>query len=162
MKKKKKVLLIILLIVLVPLAFAVMSIASRGQKPAGLTPDGRLSPCPDSPNCVCSEYEGDQAAIEPLPFAGSAEAARAGLLEAIEYTGGTVREEDGNYICARYESAAFCFIDDLECRIDADNGVIHIRSASRVGHFDLGVNRSRVERLRAIRCVAELDRRRRP
>ena len=43
----------------------------------------------------------------------------------------------------------FRFVDDLECRLDAENRVIHVRSASRVGYSDLGVNRKRVERLRA-------------
>ena len=60
-----------------------------------------------------------------------------------------MQKEDGDYIWACYQSAICRFIDDLECRIDTNTSVIHIRSASRAGHSDLDANRSRAARLRS-------------
>jgi uncharacterized protein (DUF1499 family) len=59
-----------------------------------------------------------------------------------------VREED-RYLHAEFRSALFRFIDDVEFYVDAENGIIHVRSASRVGYWDLGVNRRRVEAIRS-------------
>jgi len=55
-----------------------------------------------------------------------------------------------DYLHAEFTSAIFRFVDDVECLIDAANQTIHIRSASRVGYWDLGANRRRVERLRGL------------
>jgi uncharacterized protein (DUF1499 family) len=59
-----------------------------------------------------------------------------------------VREED-RYLHAEFRSALFRFIDDVEFYLDAENGIIHVRSASRVGYWDLGVHRRRVEAIRS-------------
>jgi uncharacterized protein (DUF1499 family) len=58
-------------------------------------------------------------------------------------------EEEAGYLHAVCRSRLFGWADDLELRIDTEAGVVHVRSASRVGYSDLGVNRRRVERLRA-------------
>ncbi|MFT5127796.1 MAG: hypothetical protein ACI8W8_001403 [Rhodothermales bacterium] len=149
MLSRKKILIYALLIAVLPLGLVALSILSSGKPPAGLASDGRLSPCPDSPNCVCSETDGPLSSIAALAFSGSPETARASLLLAIENTGGTVQREDADYLWATYQSSLFRFTDDLECRVDASNSVIHIRSASRSGHSDMGANRRRAEQLRA-------------
>jgi uncharacterized protein (DUF1499 family) len=58
--------------------------------------------------------------------------------------------ESDNYLHAECESAVFGFVDDLELHLRSLEGVIAVRSASRLGYSDLGVNRRRVERLRAM------------
>jgi uncharacterized protein (DUF1499 family) len=60
----------------------------------------------------------------------------------------TVVTEEGAYLHVEARSFLFRFVDDVEFMLDADNGLIHVRSASRTGHSDFGVNRRRVERIR--------------
>ena len=113
--------------------------------------DGRLSPCPGSPNCVCSQADPADAGhhVAPLAFTGDPEAAWAAVREALRSMPRTVIvDERPGYLHAEATTALFRFTDDLELLLDAPGGVIHVRSASRVGHSDLGANRSRVEALR--------------
>lgn len=56
--------------------------------------------------------------------------------------------DEGDYIRAECTSRLMRYIDDIEFLNDAEAGVIHVRSASRVGHSDLGANRNRVEEIR--------------
>ncbi len=109
--------------------------------------EGRLTPCPASPNCVCSQDDGD-AKIEPLAFDGEPDAALASLREAVAATGGTIDADEPPYLRARYVTPFFGFVDDVEFLLDADEGVVHVRSASREGYSDLGANAKRVERIR--------------
>ena len=64
--------------------------------------------------------------------------------------GGRIEAESDHYLAATFSSAIFGFVDDLEIRVDSSERVIHIRSASRVGHSDMGVNRKRTELLRKL------------
>ena len=70
------------------------------------------------------------------------------LRQAIEDMGGTVVESTGGYIRAEFTSSFWRFKDDLECLYNEKDGVVQIRSASRVGHFDFNANRNRLELLR--------------
>ena len=70
------------------------------------------------------------------------------LLKAIKKSGGVVKREDNLYLWATYTSTVFRFVDDMEFRLVPENNIIHVRSGSRVGHSDLGVNRENVEKLR--------------
>ena len=67
---------------------------------------------------------------------------------AITATGGTITSETDSYLSATYMSKIFKFVDDVEIRHDKDN-IWHIRSASRVGYSDRGVNKKRVEAIRS-------------
>ena len=146
MKKMTYALATILVAVVV--VFGGLSCAGRRPPQTGLV-SGQLRPCPSSPNCVSSEVEKDKSAyIAPLAFEGSPEAAWERLEKAVEKIGGKVRETKEDYLWATFTSTVFRFVDDLELRMDAENKVIHVRSGSRVGHSDLGVNRKRVEKLR--------------
>ena len=69
------------------------------------------------------------------------------IVRVVTELGGTVQTDTGSYLHATFVSRIFRFVDDLELR--ADGETIHVRSASRVGYSDLGVNRKRVEALRA-------------
>jgi uncharacterized protein (DUF1499 family) len=122
-----------------------------GKTPATLgVKDGRLAPCPSSPNCVSTRSEDPRHAIAPLSFSGTAAEARGRLLAVLD---GTKRcrvvTANDTYIHAEFTSALFRFVDDVEFQIDPDTRLIHFRSASRLGHSDLGVNRRRMEALRA-------------
>jgi uncharacterized protein (DUF1499 family) len=111
-----------------------------------------LAPCPNSPNCVSSQApESDQQHyIAPLRFSGDPASAWERLKAAVlaEKRVTIVAEQD-IYLHAEIRSLLFRFVDDVEFSIVADTGLIHVRSASRVGHSDFGVNRKRVERIRA-------------
>jgi len=133
---------------LVVLAFAVLGWWS--QRPHQQVPgivDGRLAPCGPAPRCVCSEHNGAHAIA---PFAlkpGHEEGEWVRLVEGVVAAGGTVVLQRKGYLHATFVSRWFRFVDDLELR--RVDGVVHVRSTSRVGYSDLGVNRKRVEKLRA-------------
>jgi uncharacterized protein (DUF1499 family) len=115
---------------------------------AGLV-EGKLAPCPDSPNCVCSQDARPSHSIAPLTCTGPWPAARQKLLAVIRsMPRSRVVAEQADYIHVEFASAAFGFVDDVEFLVDAAAHVIHVRSASRVGYSDLGVNRRRVEDIR--------------
>lgn len=113
--------------------------------------DGRLAECPDSPNCVCSQSENPAHRVEPIPFDGSVEEARDRLKEILgQMPRTTIVSESDRYLRAECRSRLFRFVDDLEFVIDDRSKPIHIRSASRAGYSDLGVNRQRVETIRKL------------
>ena len=122
---------------------------TKGQAVAGIV-EGKLSPCPDTPNCVCSEDTASSAYIEALHFSGSPEAAWVKLKQLVVSSGGVINKEDRTYLLSSYTSRWLRFVDDVEFRMDAENRLIHVRSASRVGHSDFGVNKKRVEMLRGL------------
>ncbi|MEW5757612.1 MAG: DUF1499 domain-containing protein [Pseudomonadota bacterium] len=141
--------LVIGLVLLICLTFAAMSVLSRQQTPPSLV-DGKLSACPATPNCVCSEDPRADAHIEPLRFTQTPDAAWQTLKQIITQSGGRIEVEQNGYLRAIYVSRIFRFIDDVEFRLDPANQVIQVRSAARSGRSDLGVNRARVEHLRAL------------
>lgn len=143
-----KIVYALLMLILVPAAFlGLMSLTSREPKTGPVA--GKLRACPDSPNCVVSENETPASRVDPLPFDGAPQQAWAALREAVERGGGVIREDRDGYLWATFTSRIFRFVDDVEFRMDAAGGVIHVRSASRAGYSDFGVNRKRVEKLRA-------------
>lgn len=138
-----------LLVVATVLLLFILGLISRSGKAPALVA-GRLAQCPATPNCVCSEYKDDadhfvdpillpqNLTFDPLPL----------LKEAVREMGGTIGAESEQYFAAAFSSAIFGFRDDLEVRIDSTEKVIHLRSASRVGYGDAGVNRKRTELLK--------------
>lgn len=123
-------------------AFFVLGIVSQNGTAPGLV-DGRLSPCPNSPNCVSSEENTRaDAATEPLALETWEK-----LPEVIAAQGGTVTSETKDYVSAEFKSAIFGFVDDDE--FSRSETQVHIRSASRVGYSDPGANAARVAELRS-------------
>ncbi len=119
-----------------------LSSQSKSGAAAGLI-DGKLSPCPSSPNCVSSEAgTPDSHRVEPLPLA-----AWDRLPAVIAEMGGDIIVRDEIYIAAEFRTPLMKFVDDVEFR--KDDTTVHMRSASRVGHSDMGANKKRVEQLRA-------------
>ena len=129
--------------------FVYLSIDSRKVRETGLL-NGKLRPCPGTPNCVVSEGSGQDSYTEPLTFSGEPGAAWEHAKEALTGLGGRIEKDTGDYVWATFRSRIWRFVDDTELRLDAAGKVIHVRSASRVGKGDLGVNRKRVERLRSL------------
>ncbi len=135
---------------IVVIALAVLGFRSHSTGAYGLV-EGRLKPCPGTPNCVSSEPGSDPGHfIEPLYYAAEDAAQVLPRLKAIVCDmGGCIQAETTDYVAATFTSAVFRFVDDLELRIDTEQKTIHLRSASRVGRSDLGVNRKRVAHLKA-------------
>lgn len=121
-----------------------------GSRPSNLgVKDNRLSPCPSSPNCVSSQSDEERHRIDPIRFSSTPADALDRLKKVIggmERT--TLVRETPNYLHVEFRTF-LGFVDDAEFYIDAEKKVIHVRSASRVGYWDLGVNRKRMESIRA-------------
>lgn len=122
--------------------FFLLGLKSQKGKAKGLV-NGHLAPPSSAPNCVSSEID-VQPEKKVAPLNGSLEAIKAAIIA----TGGTITSETKSYVSATYMSNIFKFVDDVEIRHDKEN-IWHIRSASRVGYSDRGVNRKRVEAIRA-------------
>lgn len=114
---------------------------------AGGIEQGRLAPCPDRPNCVCSQDVDPEHAIDPLIVKGEHPIAEITMV--IDQMPRTkIIKQTPNYLHATFRSQVFHFLDDVEFFYLPEEGVVHVRSSSRVGYRDFGVNRSRVEAIR--------------
>ena len=140
----------------VVLASALVGMAAVGC--GGRTPSdlglqaGRLADCPASPNCVASATDPSDAehAIDALAIVGDVDGAWQAAREVVASSpGAEVAVEETGYLRAVYVSRWMRYRDDLELHLDRDARAIAVRSASRVGYGDMGVNRARVEALRA-------------
>ena len=121
-----------------------------GQRPTDLgVRDGRLKPPPQTPNGVSSQATDDAHRVEPLRFEGDAVQAFARLHELIaRRPGAAIVAEAPGYLHAEFSTRWLRFVDDVEFHLDPSGRVIQVRSASRLGHSDLGTNRRRVEAIR--------------
>ncbi|MEA5616971.1 DUF1499 domain-containing protein [Cronbergia sp. UHCC 0137] len=122
-----------------------------GKRPNNLgVQDGKLAPCPPSPNCVCSQSSDQLHTIAPLSFTSTPEQVLAKLKSIIQSLPGTkIITETDDYLYAEFKTALMGFVDDVEFYLDRNTKIIHVRSASRLGYGDLGVNRQRIETIRA-------------
>ncbi|GAB4227483.1 MAG: hypothetical protein Kow00121_56200 [Elainellaceae cyanobacterium] len=123
-----------------------------GKRPTNLgVTDGKLVPCPGTPNCVSSQAADTDAEhkIAPLTYSSSATEAIAKLKSVIQSMERTeIINEQENYLYAEFTSALMGYVDDVEFYVEP-NGTIQVRSASRLGQSDLGVNRKRIEDIRS-------------
>ena len=119
-------------------------------------PESGLRPCPKSPNCVASDAQDEQHQIAPLSFSIPAAEAWQLLHEQVAKLPRTiVVTEKPGYLHVECRSKLFGFVDDLEFQLRAEQGLIAVRSAARTGYYDFGVNRQRVEALRAALLAAQ-------
>ena len=127
-----------------------LSAACGGSRPGTLgVADSRLATCPSTPNCVCSDDSDPEHGIEPFRLVTdprSAWNALQGVLLSTPRTRIVTRTDD--YLHAEATSLVFRFVDDVEFHLRSEEGLIAVRSASRLGSSDFGVNRRRIERLR--------------
>lgn len=136
---------------LVLVAAAAFVAACSGSRPPGLGLVGeRLGDCPSSPNCVSSEATDAGHRVDPLAFAGTPEDGWKAARDAVAAMPRTriVTEKNG-YLHAECTSALMRYVDDLELHLAPGGNAIGVRSASRLGYSDMGVNRRRVESLRS-------------
>ncbi|MEM1152994.1 MAG: DUF1499 domain-containing protein [Pseudomonadota bacterium] len=132
---------IVVLLVLGVGAFAYLGEQSRQGTAPGLV-NGQLAPCPSSPNCVSSEAgTPEDKRVDPLPADSWTK-----LPAMIESMGGTVTQQSDSYIAAQFTSDTFGFVDDVEFQRTPD--AVEVRSGSRVGYSDAGVNRDRINAMR--------------
>ena len=125
-----------------------MTTAQAADRRSGLA-DGRLAPCPRSPNCVSSQTDQADKRVEPLRYDGDRQSAKSKLLRVLAgFPRTRVEADDDRYIHAVFTTWLMRFEDDVEFYFAEDEPVINVRSASRVGYSDLGTNRRRVEALR--------------
>lgn len=111
----------------------------------------RLADCPTSPNCVSSlSSEEDRRVLPFFPGKVTVSDYQQQLVAAMESDGGTIKDIRNGYVWATYTSSVFRFVDDIEWLYSDSGKRFDVRSVSRVGYSDLGVNRKRVERLRAM------------
>ena len=120
------------------------------KRPANLgVTAGRLAPPKRTPNCVSSQADpaDREHYVAPIAFRGDfsvVENAVRGM------RGATIVKRAGPYLHAEYRTPIMRYVDDVELLHDAASGVVHVRSASRLGRRDFGVNRKRVEALRGL------------
>jgi uncharacterized protein (DUF1499 family) len=109
---------------------------------------GRLAPCRRTPNCVSSQADpaDKEHYIAPIPFKGDAISAVRRAVESMPRA--RIISADSHYLYAEFRSRLLRYVDDVEFHYDGS--VIHVRSASRLGRRDFGVNRARVEKLRKL------------
>lgn len=111
----------------------------------------RLAPCPASPNCVSTQASDEGHAIVPFRYRKSRAEAKEALKDVIRSLPRTkLVEEDESYLHYEFTSLLMRFVDDVEFLFDDEAKTIHFRSASRTGYGDLGVNRKRMEQMRAL------------
>lgn len=111
--------------------------------------EGKLRPCPGTPNCVCSENPDSQEWVEPIAYESmNHDKAWELLKKIIDDMGAAVLSEENEYLWSTFTVPLFGFVDDVEFRLDKAGKVIHVRSSSRLGFSDLGVNRNRVDDIR--------------
>ena len=108
----------------------------------------RLQPCPSSPNCVCSDAT-DSHGIEPFAIAGDPQLMWQRLQDYLaQQRGFTIKHVADHYLRVEAKTRLLRFVDDVEFELRIGEGVIAVRSASRVGYSDLGANRCRIEEIR--------------
>lgn len=108
-----------------------------------------LPDCSRHPNCVSSQAHRAAQRVEPFPCRAGCRETFQQLRSILDSTPGVrIVESSESYLRAECVSRVLRFVDDLELLIDEDQKVVHVRSASRLGSWDFGVNRRRVEHLR--------------
>ncbi len=144
-----KILFIIFLSIIIAglIYFFYLGYQSQTGNAKGLV-NGKLSPCSKKPNCICTEYPADKNHFTDAISYSTLNIDK--LKKIILASGGIIISQEENYIAATYTSLIFRYVDDFEIRIDKENKLIHIRSASRVGHSDMGANLKRVEKFKRL------------
>ena len=123
---------------------AIHAVAQTAEMP------DKLSPCPNSPNCVSSQSTNNKRFIEPLQYTGDIDKVKQILINLLENTKRVqLRKVEADYIHAEFRTAIFRFVDDVEFLFLPDKNLIHVKSASRSGYYDFGTNRRRVEWIRS-------------
>jgi len=110
-----------------------------------------LQPCPKSPNCVSTRSDDPKRTMAALPYVGTRRESLDRLIQILrDMKRCTLVTSTPDYVHAEFRSAVFRFVDDVEFLPDDKERRIHFRSASRLGYYDFGVNRKRMEKISQI------------
>ena len=124
-----------------------------GKRPTAIgVQAGQLTACPGTPNCVNSQAPNTDAEhnIQPIAYSSAPAEALAKLKSIVESQDLTqIITASDDYLYAEFTSPLMGFVDDVEFYLDRSANVVQVRSASRLGQSDLGVNRKRIEAIRA-------------
>ncbi len=130
-----------------------------GKRPANLgVTDGRLARPKRTPNCVSSQADpGDTGhRIAPLATIDTPAQAMGRLRKIVDGMQRTfVVKHEAHYLYVEFKSRLMGYVDDVEFSFSEKDRVIHVRSASRLGRRDYGVNRARIEVIRAQFAAAQ-------
>ena len=115
----------------------------------GVQADGRLAPCPNSPNCASTFATEKPHTMPAIPYTGTSTAAQARLLAVLASLDDdvTIITNRTGYIHAEFRTPSMAFVDDVEFLIDEQWAGIQFRSAARLGYGDMGVNYQRMKRI---------------
>ena len=134
--------------------FFILVHGCSGTKPLSI---GQFAKCPDKPNCISSKSSNSLRMFSPLKYKGTKLKAKNNLLRALEsMPRARVSMNTNEFLHIEFTSKIFRFIDDVEFYFD-ESGVIHFRSASRIGHSDMGGNRDRMEEIERLFIKASQD-----
>ncbi len=148
-KKEPNTMKLIAVILVLIAATVIFLIVQNTTMPSGLgVKNGQLSPVPKSPNAVSSQTSDEKKKVEPLPFKGDLRETKDAVKRILRTYGNIeIQAEEINYLHAVSTTPTMRFHDDLEFYFDEKAGLVHIRSASRTGYSDMGLNRERYKRL---------------
>ena len=135
----------LIIIVLIFAMFYALAAKSRiGSAPGINLQQGQLLHCPTTPNCINSEHPSDKEHYTaPIELTNNSNPIMH-CHSVITAMGGQIQYEDAHYLAAVFSSSLFGFVDDFEIRLDEKSHMLHVRSASRVGRSDFGINSKRV------------------
>jgi uncharacterized protein (DUF1499 family) len=112
--------------------------------------DHQLKPCPESPNCVSTQTQQKSKQMDPIPFSLDLKEVLKIIKSVVESLPNThLEKKSTHYLHYAFKSKIFRFTDDVEFLIDAEQKLIHFRSASRTGYSDMGVNKKRMTEITA-------------
>jgi len=133
--------------------------ACAGDRPKTIgSQNGVLSACPPSPNCVCSQSRDERHLISPFSYSDPPDLAFKRLkLLLVNFENATIVAENKDYLLVEFRTR-LGFVDDGEFLLDRERNLIHIRSAARLGYYDFGKNRSRIEEIRQLFSSAQISR----
>jgi uncharacterized protein (DUF1499 family) len=118
-----------------------------GSRPNNLgVQNGKLAPCPSTPNCVSSQALDVAHQIQPIA-ASNLTKIKAAIAQIPD---SAIISETDHYLYAEFTSSLMGFVDDVEFYLDSAADVVHVRSASRLGESDLGANRQRISQIRSM------------
>lgn len=149
--RKKRVLIVVLLVTATVVWAAVRWVNSRSRPAHAIGfSDKQLAACPDRPNCISTTAKRPEQRIAPFLVEEAPEGALATLETIIQsMPRSRIVSSREHYLHAEFRSRIFGFVDDVEFLIDESERAIHFRAAARVGDSDFGVNRSRMDKIRA-------------
>lgn len=141
--------LLLLATLIVGGGFGYLGQKSRTMKPQVGVNQGRLMACPNKPNCITTQAASEDQQVPALSYNASLKQIMSEVRQAIKAMDGEIQSQSDIYFHVTFKSSLFGFVDDFEVFVDDANKIIHLRSASRVGHSDLGANKKRYEKFKS-------------